>query len=202
MRVTSRARIVGAATLLLLCLPLARLICPRSTAPKMPLAARLVRPARPRSPSEEALWRARWYRMRAQQAVNQERYGLLERNPPEATRGTDVEDWRRRLMAQDPSGDVRRALAAAREAASLSRTPEEEYRAREWLVLIECDAGDHREELRQARRLVSLQPKNEISWTSLRRAAHCNRQPALARRAAARIAAIRGRHGTVLPADE
>ena len=95
---------------------------------------------------------------------------MLETKPPDETRGADVEGWRRRLMARDRTGDVGRALAAAREAASLARTPDEEYRAREWLVLIECDAGDHREELRQARRLVNLQPQNENSWTSLRRA--------------------------------
>jgi hypothetical protein len=135
--------------------------------------------------------------------VNQERYGLLETKPPEETRGMDVESWRRRLMAQDRTGDLGRALAAAREAALLARTPDEEYGAREWLVLIECDAGDHREELRQARRLAALQPQNEISWTSLRRAAHCNRLPALARRASARISTIRRRGGAAPPpADE
>jgi hypothetical protein len=59
-------------------------------------------------------------------------------------------------MVSDRTGDVRRALAAGREAVALARTPGEEYQAREWLALIAGDAGRHEEERQQARRLVQL----------------------------------------------
>jgi hypothetical protein len=65
---------------------------------------------------------------------------------------------------------------------ALARTPGEEYQAGEWLALLAGDAGRHQEELQQARR-VKLDPKNELSWTSLRRAAECNGLRALARQA-------------------
>ncbi len=144
-----------------------------------------VRPARSRTPFEAALGRARAFRVRAIEAANEQRYPLLEGSAPEVTRDADTESWRRQLTARDATGDVARALAAAREAAALARTPAEEYRARVWLALIAFDAGRHEEELRQARRLVELDPGNEMSFTSLRRAARCNRQWALVREAEA-----------------
>jgi hypothetical protein len=171
---------------------------PRLAITPVPLLPRSVRRVLHRTPSEEALWQARWYRTRAIQAANQARYPMLESSPPEVTREMDSESWRRRLMASDRTGDLRRALKSAREAAALARTPIEEYQAREWLALIACDAGYHREELQQARRLVELEPKSEVSLTALRRAAECNGLGALARQAevalnATRIPAPRGR---------
>jgi len=91
-------------------------------------------------------------------------------------------------MAQDRTGDLRRALTAATEALKLARGPDEEYQAREWLALIACDAGRHQDELVQAKRLVALEPRNVVSWTSLRRAARCNHLWALARKADAHLA--------------
>jgi hypothetical protein len=82
---------------------------------------------------------------------------------------------------------MHRALAAGREAVALSRTPGEEYQAREWLALIACDAGRHQEELQQARRLVQLKSRDEASLLVLQRAAECNGLGALARQAEAAL---------------
>jgi hypothetical protein len=151
--------------------------------PRQPVQVRAVR----RSPSAERLWQARWYRARAIDAANRERYKVLEDPAPVGIRHADTESWRRRLMAQDRTGDVGRALIAAREAIRLARGPGEEYQAREWLTLIACDAGRHEEELAQARRLVAMEPKNVVSWTSLRRAARCNHLLSLEREADAHL---------------
>jgi hypothetical protein len=113
--------------------------------------------------------------MRAIDAANQERYRVIESARLAQPGQLDTEEWRRRLMVQDRTGDTWRALLAAREALQLARGIEEEYQAREWLALISCDAGRHQEELRQARRMVQLQPQNVGSLTALRRAARCNR---------------------------
>jgi hypothetical protein len=106
---------------------------------------------------------------------------VIESIPPDEARRIDNEGWRRRLMAQDRTGELGRALIAAREAVNLAWGPVEEYQAREWLALMDCDAGQHQDELRQARRLVKLEPRNLVSLTSLRRAAECNHLWALAR---------------------
>jgi hypothetical protein len=151
--------------------------------PGQPLRVRSVR----RSASGDKLWQARWYRARAIDAVNRARYDLLENPAAAATRPADREEWRRRLMAQDRTGDLRKALITVREAQRLARGRQEEYLAREWWALIACDAGLHREELAQAKRMVVLEPRNIVSLTSLRRAARCNHQWALARQADAQL---------------
>jgi hypothetical protein len=157
-----------------------------ATLPAPPLP-RAVRRVRCRTPSAKALWQARWYRTRAIQAANQARYPLLESVPPDMSRAIDTENWRRQLMASDRTGDLHRALAAGRVAVALAQTPDEEYQAREWLALIACDAGRHQEELQQARRLVQLKPRDEVSLVALRRAADCNGLGALARQAGAAL---------------
>lgn len=167
-----------------------------------PPELRSVRPVPARSPSAEALWQARAYRTRAVEAANQERYKVLEAAPPEATWDHDTERWRREVMARDVTGELRRAREAVRQAIRLARSPTEEYRARTWAVLIECDAGDHRKELQHARRLVHLQPRNEISLTSLRRAAWCNGLVPQAHQASEQLVELKGkRAGSADAAD-
>lgn len=161
---------------------------PRSPRPAtLPPLPRAVRRVSSRTPSAQALWQARWYRTRAIQAANEARYPVLESVSPEMSRAIDTEAWRRGLMAADRTGDLRRALAAGREAVAQARTPDEEYQAREWLALIAGDAGRPQEELRQARRLVQLKPGDEASLLALRRAAECNGLWALARQARAAL---------------
>jgi hypothetical protein len=187
-RQAARIGLLGICVLGLLLLQLTR--ARRPSAPP-PLARLLVRPANARSPSEEALWTARWHRMQAQQAVNQERQDLFESLAPEASADIDREDWRRELMARDRTGHLKRARAAALQAAGLARTAAEEYQARVWLVLIECDAGHHVRELQHARRLWQLQPRNELSLTSLRHAARCNGLARVARWMTLELEALR-----------
>jgi hypothetical protein len=128
--------------------------------------------------------------VQAQNAVKREREAQLEAVSHEAAEAMDTEEWRRLLGARDPGGHLRRARAAALDGLALARTRQEEYRARVWLVLIECDAGRHRAELRHARRLMKLNPRNELSLISLRHAARCNNHEALARQATAALVAL------------
>jgi hypothetical protein len=188
-----------------LCLCALALLCVTATRPRppspQPPSAKSLRTLQPRSPSAQALWQARLHRMSAVDAANRERYPTLEASPleaspPEVTLDQDTESWRRELMARDSTGELRRARQAVYEAVRLARTPTEEYQARTWAVLITCDAGDHRQELQHARRLVELQPGNEISLTSLRRAARCNGRAALAREAGAALAELQGRQAS------
>jgi hypothetical protein len=76
-------------------------------------------------------------------------------------------------MALDKGGYLRRAVAAVQRAASLARTPEEEYRVTARMALLQCNMGHHDVELRLARRLTKLEPRNELSFLWLRRAARC-----------------------------
>jgi hypothetical protein len=114
-----------------------------------------------------------------------------ERDPARAG-DADAEAWRRGVLTVDRGGDLRRARARAQQAEKLARTPAEASRAAELLVLLECEAGHHAAELRQARRLVALQNGNWRSLTVLRRAAVCNGQAALAQQTSATLAAMEG----------
>jgi hypothetical protein len=171
-------RIAWALGLCLLTVPLSRL----SRVQTLPPAAALPAPPAPRSPSEAARRDARHYLTQAQKAVNQEREAL-EAWDLAGVDSLDQEHFRRQLMAADPGGHLRRALEAGERAAALARTPEEAYAAALLLARLECDAGHHPEELRQARKLMALQPHDWLSLLALRRAAFCNEMPSLALRA-------------------
>jgi hypothetical protein len=119
--------------------------------------------------------------------VNRERAELLERLPPEESARLDVESWRRRLMARDRNGDLQHARAAGQKAAALARSPDERFEAALWLGLIECDAGRHKEELKQARRMMQIRPRDLLALTAHRRAAQCNGLTSLERQAAAAL---------------
>jgi hypothetical protein len=124
--------------------------------------------------------------MQAREAVKRAMEEQEARDPIGAA-AMDGEAWRRGLLAVDRGGLLRRALRAARQASALASNPEEASRAAELLVMLECDAGHHREELRQARRLVALQRRSLRSLTVLLRAARCNDLEPLARQIAAEL---------------
>ena len=79
-------------------------------------------------------------------------------------------------IGETVTGDVVNTASRLQGAAPVNgiAVGEETYEATLWLALIECDVADHKAELRHARRLVALQPRNPNSWGALRRAARCN----------------------------
>ena len=180
MRVTRPIYVTGAVALCLLSLPLA-LLGRAQPVPGREAAARPACRVRPGSPSAVALRAAERCWGKALMAVKPELEALAAWDPGAAP-GVE-EDWRCQLMARDLHGRLREAQTAAWRAVLLARTPVEEHRAREWLAIIECDRGQHREELEQAWRLVALQPGNAESWGALRRAARCNGLSPVARKA-------------------
>jgi hypothetical protein len=92
----------------------------------------------------------------------------------------------------NPHGSLHWARIAVLQALALSQSPLEECRARFMLARIEHRARDHEAELRQARRLIVLQPRNRDALLVLRRAAKCNGLELLARQAQARLQALPG----------
>jgi hypothetical protein len=128
----------------------------------------------PHSSSEQALREAAKWRMSAEATVIEERETLIERMGPTFSEHINNDQWRRELMARDQNGDLRRALAMARRAAELARTPQETHRATLLLRALECEAGHHREELKQARRLVAMGPAREDAAAALEHARKCN----------------------------
>lgn len=141
-------------------------------------------PPPPHTPSEVARWVARHHWTRAQQAVNQERY-TMEAWDPDGIPVLESETWRLQLMARDRSGELRRALEAARRASALARTPQEAYAAALLRARLEDDAGNLDVELSQVRRLLALQPHNILSALTLSRLARRCRRESSARWASA-----------------
>jgi hypothetical protein len=133
-----------------------------------------------RGPADGALRVARWWRMRAMADVS-EQFDALEAWDPDATRSRDLTTWRR-LMSRDPHGYLQRARAVATESLRLARTRSERYQARLLLGRLDCESGDHRGELEQARALMAMAPQSQLSLIAMRRAAECNGLEALAGR--------------------
>jgi hypothetical protein len=131
----------------------------------------------PQSPSEQALWEAVKWRMRAQDTVIAERETLMESLGPAFSEHVDDDRWRREQMAQDRHGLLRRARALASRAAALARSSQEEYRAARLLAHLECELGQHRAELRQARKLRALAPFRAEAASALAQALQCNGFP-------------------------
>jgi hypothetical protein len=129
---------------------------------------------------------AREARMQAQEEVKR---AMEEREAqdPVGAAALDGEAWRRGLLAADRNGWLRRALRTARQAGALASDRQEASLAAELLVMLECEAGHHREELRQAQRLVVLQHGNRDSLTVLLRAARCNKREPLAQQVSAEL---------------
>jgi hypothetical protein len=97
----------------------------------------------------------------------------LEDWDPVATAGP-MEGIRRAHLAQDRTGDMRRARAAARQATASARTTREAYAAASLLQLIERDLGNRPAELKEARKLVALAPRDWWLRDALRSASACD----------------------------
>jgi hypothetical protein len=164
----------------LLCLPLMRLVSTRAPAAVVPATAPTAS-ARPKSPFEAALRAALQDRTRAKIAVSRELEALAAWDP-EGMMDINEEPLRLQRMVAHQS-ELSQARAAAGRAAALARTPQEEYRAAELLVLVEHESGHHAAELRHALNLVELQPRRRQAWMILRRAAKCNGRESLVRQA-------------------
>jgi len=154
---------------------------PRAVVPSLP-------PLRVKTPFEETLHQARFWRLQAKAGARRAMEAHDVAHPPAGA--TDDEALRRALMGADPKRALARALAAARQAASRARTPAERSRAAALRVMLACEAGHHREELRQARLLATLERGSYHSLTVLLRAARCNGDEDLARRTADAMAAL------------
>jgi hypothetical protein len=138
-----------------------------------------------------ALWEADGWRIRARAAIESER-AALEAWDPRSFAGAEEERWRQETLARDPRGYLRRARAAAARAAAGAHSREEAANAAGLRALIEHEAGDHREELRQARLLMALAPHTLAAASTLRRAGTCNRLESELRRAAIALRTLRG----------
>ena len=101
------------------------------------IPAALLPPPRPATPFERSLRQGWKLRSRALLAEIRAREAL-ESWDPTVTAGPEG-SLRSEYLAQDGSGDLRRARAAARTAAALARTPMEARRAALLLALIERD---------------------------------------------------------------
>ena len=168
-----RGPLTGVLGLCLLGIPLMRLAATRIPVSPFPLRSTLITLGSPHTPSEAAR-RAGWHCWcQARLAVNREREAL-EAWDPEALAGESQEPWRRQTMARDRTGNLHRAVAHARAAATLARTAEESYRAAQLLALLEHEAGHHQAELQQAQVLMALARRNPVSRAYLQRAVQCN----------------------------
>jgi hypothetical protein len=167
-----------------------RFVSPRSAeAPLIPTALR--RPLPPgATPAARALWEAQGWRLQAFLAADAEREALEASDPGPLTSVEREASRRRRLIAADRGGYLDRARDAARRSAALARTPDEAARAAALLARLECYAGQHAAELRQARRLVKLAPRKPEFWLALRRASRCVGQEALVRQADSKLASL------------
>lgn len=152
----------------------------------------LSRSRSPRSSFETSLREAGRWRGMAVQQVADGLEGLAEWDPQA---GDVVDRTARRAweaqMAQDRGGYLHRAVIEARRAAMLARTPGEKYRVTARMALLECNLGHHQAELQMARRLVEMQPRNELSLLWFRRAARCTEQRSLENWADGRLRRIR-----------
>jgi hypothetical protein len=122
-------------------------------------------PRPPRLPGSRALEarRAAWHCwVRAELAVNEQRYAL-EAWDPAADALFQSEGWRRQQMEADPNGQLRQAWAWARRAAALSGTPADQHASAELLTHLAYETGRCEEERRDARRLIQLAPRDPIA---------------------------------------
>jgi hypothetical protein len=119
------------------------------------------------------MWQAWQQRTRARIAETRTREATESRNPLDIPTGYS-EALRRAQLAADPDGRLRRARELVREAEALARTPEEQFRAAQLRARIECDLDHHRVELKQAQRMMTLNPRDPRARTAMRHARDCN----------------------------
>ena len=129
--------------------------------PRLPVPAPVPAPP-PHSPAEQARREACRSWTRAQEVAS-EQLEALEEWDPTAYTGHGRERGLRQLMAGDPTGDLRRAQAAAIRAATLARTRGDAVEAAKLRALIACGLGHHDAELTQARLLMQLAPRDPTS---------------------------------------
>jgi hypothetical protein len=132
------------------------------------------------TPFEAALQGAKEWRLRAIIAAPEQMSPQQERNPTAR---------RQQIPANSP--DLQRAREAARRGLTLARNRRDTYRALQLLANIDCDLGDHKAELRTARQLVALEPRNVVSLSWLQRAAQDNGLEPLERQAASALKTLR-----------
>jgi hypothetical protein len=183
--------VLGLGTLLLV-LP----ACDRGPAVERQVVVRKVRHAPPGNPSEAALREACWSWTRAQRAATAELdlYESWDQRSLDGPDGSERERWRRLAMSRDPSGELRRARAAALHAEKLAQTAGDTYEAAMLLSRIECDLGHHPAELQQARILMRLAPRRRESLAILQRAAERNGLTALSQQAWRALSGWDARH--------
>jgi hypothetical protein len=160
------------------------------------VVARKVLPAPPGNPSQAALSEACRGWTRAQKAVTAELdlYEGWDQRSLEEPDGVGRERWRRLAMSRDPTGELRRARAAALRAEKLAQTVGDTYQAAMLLSRIEGDLGHHPAELQQARILMRLAPRRRESLAILQRAAECNGLTALSQQASRALSGWDDRH--------
>jgi hypothetical protein len=187
-----RVTAVECALLCLLTVPFACQALRRLALPPLPRLSRPIRPAAPVGWSETALAEAGQWRQRAVAEVQRRREELEEWDPaavdPGIRESPAHEPWRLQQLAADPCGYLRRAEAEATRAAKRAQTPRLRYRATLLLASIEHELDQPDQELQQARRLVALQPRNDLSLLTLRRATICCGRPSLAAQIDRRLA--------------
>jgi hypothetical protein len=126
-------------------------------------------------PCEAALRAARVAQTAAVIEVNQEE-DELEAWDPRAAAGLNPEEWHEALMAEDRSGHLRQARAAAARAGALAHSPAQARRIAEFLALIEHEAGHHALALHYARRMAALDPQAERGRRVVRSVRQVTRQ--------------------------
>jgi hypothetical protein len=190
-----REVVVGGAMLCLLTAPLVGLALLRPGSPRNLRPAAPAPPLPPSSAFESALAEAGEWRQRAAAEVRRRREELEGWDSATADPGDREsvahEAWRLQQLATDEKRYLHRAQAAALDAVNRAQTPREKYRAASLLAAIEHERGHHDQELQQARTLVALQPRSELSLMTLRRAAICTGQLSQAAAIDTQLAALR-----------
>jgi hypothetical protein len=97
----------------------------------------------------------------------------LQRWDPRAIEADDLA-LRRQEWLTISTRTLVHARAAAIRAAALARTRQEKWEVALVLARLEHSAGNHQEELRQARRLLVLEPGDQRSLIAFRTASQCN----------------------------
>lgn len=194
-----REIITGVVAGCLLITLLACLTCFRPASPALVRPASANRRPRPQSAFEAALAEARAWRQRAAAEVHRRREAWEAWDPAATDAGyrdsAAHEPWRLQQLAADPGGFLHRAKTAAQHAVDLAQTTRERYRAAVLLAAIEHELGHPDRELQQARTLVTLQPRSELSLLILRRAAICSGRQSLADSIDGQLAGLRQRRG-------
>lgn len=122
---------------------------------------------------DRLLWEAHGWRQLASRAVNAERDALAAWDPG-AVPTLWHNSWRLAALARDRHGYLLHARALLVQAAANARSLRDAGRVAQLRALVEHEAGDHREEWRQARALSNSGVRPQVAGTLLHRAMVCN----------------------------